>query len=274
MTREFPLEQTRGSTSETASEGDGNELRADTLGRCVMVAAFDIETIRSGAGPESNATAHVSSRNNGGGLCQRLACVYGPGGAGESPPQPGRGARRSGCTRDRRREDGVADVQATASNEVGAKQPAAQLEAVVAGHHIDVTGPIEIAGLERLERLACRINPVPHELADERVTLVKVVARSRGCSPARTGHLARCVKRLVDDHADVAVDSAFVFAVVILCAKRGEPGQHDQCYLQSNLYAMPHSRQRRVAVLVLWMHQLESEMSARLWNGWRGALWS
>src|SRR5262249_8648435 len=158
-----------------------------------------------------------------------------------------------------------------ASNEVSAKQLSAQFEAVVAGDHIDVTGAIEIAGLERLKGPACRINPVPHEFADERVTLVKVVARSRGCSPAGTGHLGRCVESLVEHQADVAVDGALVSVVVILCAEKGETGQQDQSGPESSFCGVFHSRQGRVDVLVLWMRVPEGEMSAHSWSGWRDA---
>lgn len=147
--------------------------------------------------------------------------------AAESPPEPGLCTGRCSANDcDRLRKMRVANVQTAAADEIRTEELTAQLVAVVSSQDIIIGIGIEIAGLQycpkRLQRLARRIRAVPHELADERITLVEVVTYAPDCSPAGGGYLRRGVQRHIDHEGNVAVDFAVVSAPSLfhLCGKR------------------------------------------------------
>jgi len=67
-----------------------------------------------------------------------------------------------------------------------------------------------------LQSSAERIDPIPHELADNCVAFIEVVARPAYHAPASADDLSGRADRYIDDHCKVGVQPAFVTTVVIL----------------------------------------------------------
>ena len=126
-----------------------------------------------------------------------------------------------------------------------------QFVSVVSGEGIQVTVPVESAGLrarslKRLQHSAGGIHPVPQELADNSIARVEVVADSACRTPAGADGLGGRTDWHVDHHGKVTVDFGFATLIVLrlerLQGRQCESQNEDVNDLQStNLHCLPRS---------------------------------
>ena len=166
-----------------------NQFRADAACVSEVISRFHIHSVRSFAYSEGEPDPSIKPQSARIRVHLGQVCYNDSIGAVISPPLPSGNTTNRGTGWNWTREAYGTVIPAWTAYKISSETFSSQLKSIVCGQGEEIAVPTDAPGLQcsanRSEGFVVRIQPIPHELADERIASVKVVADTGTDSPPK-----------------------------------------------------------------------------------------